>query len=169
MKLYQKISLSICVLILVITSLLGITFLTVSTSIVTGVMEKGLIGQADSGARLVRNKLDGSLSSLYTIADLELTSLEISSTQKDKLINEMKRLQFLDFGIVTKDGIASYIKGGTTADLSDRDYVQQALRGVSSVSDVIISRVTGQPGGNVCGPDSKIYPGYWGAYCTGGR
>lgn len=51
---------------------------------------------------------------------------------------------FLGFGIVDEAGIAHYTDG-TTAELADRDYIQQAFQGKTAMSDVLISRVTGEP------------------------
>ncbi len=145
MKLYQKISLAICILVTCLSLSLGITFLAVSSNVVRSVAEKGLRGQADSGARLVGQQVGSLLAAMHIIANLEFSSLEVDSSKKARLTEELKRLHLLDFGVVGKDGVARYVKGETSADLSDREYVQQALRGVSAVSDVIISRVTGRP------------------------
>lgn len=55
-----------------------------------------------------------------------------------------KNDDYLGFGIVDQNGIAHYTDG-TTADLSDRDYIQTALSGEMAFSDILISRVTGEP------------------------
>ncbi len=145
MKLYQKISLAICVLITCLSLAMGLTFLTVSGKVVSAIAEKGLRGQADSGARLVGQEVGSLLSAMHTIANLDFSSMEMNEAKRNHLLDEMKHLNLLDFGVVDKDGIARYIKGENSADLSDREYVRQALSGVSAVSDVIISRVTGRP------------------------
>lgn len=51
---------------------------------------------------------------------------------------------YLTFAIITEDGISHYLDG-TTADLSDRDYVKNAFNGETTMSDIIISRVTNEP------------------------
>lgn len=51
---------------------------------------------------------------------------------------------YLAFGIVDGKGLAHYTDG-TTADLADRDYIQAALKGETALSDIVISRVTGEP------------------------
>lgn len=50
----------------------------------------------------------------------------------------------LAFGIVDESGTSHY-SDGTTADLSDRDYIMKAFNGETAMSDIIISRVTGEP------------------------
>lgn len=51
---------------------------------------------------------------------------------------------FLELGIVDTEGKVKYTDG-TEADLSDRDYIKEALTGKTVVSDVIISKVTNEP------------------------
>lgn len=51
---------------------------------------------------------------------------------------------YLAFGIVDESGTSHY-SDGTTADLSDRDYIINAFKGETAMSDIIISRVTNEP------------------------
>ncbi|MBS7345382.1 MAG: methyl-accepting chemotaxis protein [Caryophanon sp.] len=51
---------------------------------------------------------------------------------------------YLAFAIVDRKGMAYYTDGSTT-DLGDRDYIQAALKGETALSDIVISRVTGEP------------------------
>lgn len=51
---------------------------------------------------------------------------------------------YLTFAIITEDGISHYLVG-TTAYLGDRDYVKRAFNGETTISDIIISRVTNEP------------------------
>jgi methyl-accepting chemotaxis protein len=66
------------------------------------------------------------------------------SQQRPALENEIARMKYLGMGIVKPDGLARY-SDESTANLSDRDYVKQALAGRTSFSNVIISRVTNTP------------------------
>ncbi len=59
------------------------------------------------------------------------------------LENKVDLFGFLDLAVVNKDGIAHYVKGKKTLDLSSRSYIQKSLAGEICVSDVIVSKVTG--------------------------
>jgi methyl-accepting chemotaxis protein len=66
-------------------------------------------------------------------------------SQYNALIGEIDRIGYMDLAIVSPNGTARYMKGNTTAELGDRDYVQKALAGEAAVSDVLISQVTNEP------------------------
>jgi len=51
---------------------------------------------------------------------------------------------YLGFGIIKADGVAHYLDD-TTAELGDRDYVKEGFTGKSVMSEITISRVTGEP------------------------
>jgi methyl-accepting chemotaxis protein len=59
------------------------------------------------------------------------------ATQRAALITEIERIGADDFAIVHKDGLSPHIKGGESPNLATREYVQKALRGEQSISDVI--------------------------------
>ncbi len=65
--------------------------------------------------------------------------------QKDRVaaIGEgIERNKYLRIAIVDMNGNAEY-SNGTSSDLKDRDYIQKALKGERSISDVIVSKVDG--------------------------
>jgi methyl-accepting chemotaxis protein len=57
---------------------------------------------------------------------------------------DVSRIDSLDIGLVFPNGTARYVTDDSTASLGDRDYVQKAFSGESTVSDIIISRVSGE-------------------------
>ncbi len=61
--------------------------------------------------------------------------------QRPILQGQLEKTGYLDMAIVTLDGNATY-SDGSTAELRDREYVNRALAGETSVSDVILSKVT---------------------------
>lgn len=71
----------------------------------------------------------------------EIQSMDFE-TQRNSLIDDVKRLGYLDMAIVDLNGQARYVLEENTADLSDRGYIKKALSGEQAVSDVIISKVT---------------------------
>lgn len=66
------------------------------------------------------------------------------STQRTILNNQMKRTEFLSFAVVDLEGNARF-NDGAEANVVDRAYFKSALEGTTNVSDVVISRLTGNP------------------------
>lgn len=65
-------------------------------------------------------------------------------TQRTILNNQMKRTEFLSFAVVDLKGNATF-NDGAEANIVDRAYFKTALEGTTNVSDVVISRLTGNP------------------------
>lgn len=82
------------------------------------------------------------LEALASNADVQSMDLEVQQAFLKKKLRETD--DYLTFAIITSDGISHYLDG-TTADLSDRDYVIQAFNGETTMSEIIISRVTNEP------------------------
>lgn len=64
--------------------------------------------------------------------------------QLNALQPETTRMGYLALAVVDENGIARYVDGYTLP-LGDRPYIQRALAGESTISEVIISRVTHEP------------------------
>lgn len=64
--------------------------------------------------------------------------------QRTILNNQMKRTEFLSFAVVDLQGNAIF-NDGAEANVADRAYFIEALKGTTNVSDVVISRLTGNP------------------------
>lgn len=62
--------------------------------------------------------------------------------QQPILAGVLPHTNYLDIGVVQPDGTA-YYPDGTVTQLGDREHVQKALNGETNVSDLIVSRVTG--------------------------
>jgi methyl-accepting chemotaxis protein len=99
---------------------------------------------AKNGALIIRSKLDHMLITSKGIANQKVIRSMQWEEQQPVLESELKRLGYLGMGIITPDGIAHY-PDGTTANLGDREYFQQAMKGETVFSNVIISRVTNSP------------------------
>jgi methyl-accepting chemotaxis protein len=145
MKLSAKVSLWVGGLIFLIIACIGTVSVLVATRIVEHVSEQSLMNQASSASRLIQEVLKSETSVLYELANRAPTQTMDFEIQKSSLIMDIDRLDYLDFAIVGRDGIAHYLKDETTSNLADRDYIIKSLAGISAVSDVIISRVIGKP------------------------
>lgn len=141
-----KLILAIVTLLVIACGGLGYIAYSSSASAIIAQKEESLTDKAQDVAR-------------YTMTYLEMHTIEVESmarqgalqsmdfeAQKQALSRELANDDsYLAFGIVDAKGVAHYLDD-TTADLSDRDYIQTSLNeNKSAMSDVIISRVTGEP------------------------
>lgn len=76
------------------------------------------------------------------LRQLRIEDLNKTNTYLENLLADYP--DYLAFGIVDGQGIAHYTDD-TTADLADRNYIQRALTGETTISDIVISRVTNEP------------------------
>ncbi|WP_312653168.1 diguanylate cyclase [Aminipila sp.] len=145
MNLAKKFSLLIGMLLIIALLILGFIATSLSTTAILKETEKAMIKYSKECANRTGLVLSENLDVLQVVADeTELKSMDIT-VQKTMLEKEIEHLGYLDMAIVTKDGIAYYVLSDETAQLGDREYIQEALNGKANVSEVIISRVTGEP------------------------
>jgi methyl-accepting chemotaxis protein len=146
MKLSVKVSLWIGLLVLFIVTCIGAAVVLVSRRIVEDVAKKSLQNQSKIAAMLISDGIiKTELDVLYELANRAGTRTMVWEIQQESLIADIDRLGYMDFGIVGLDGIAHYIKDGSTSNLADMEYIIKALSGQRAASDVIISRVIGKP------------------------
>ena len=139
-----KVTVSVGALILLISIGLGAASLMISSSAATAQAENALQQMTEQGAVEVEVRVMSRLQILEEIASrTEVMSME-PAIVSELLKPDVERLGYLDMALVTKEGKATYVVSGDTADLGDRTYVQRAFGGEANVSDVIISRVTNQ-------------------------
>ncbi len=145
MKLGQKIWMIKSLLILFFTMALMAAAFVMESHALRKLAEKALVRQARTGAMLIDERLKSLQQGLLAVVQLpDIQSMDFQA-QRDILKSMVKRLGFLDLGIVSLDGTVRYILGNETTNLRDRDYVKSALRGKPAISDVLISRVTKKP------------------------
>ena len=140
----KKIALSVAILIILVASGLGISAFKLSSDSLTSQAEKSLLDTTDINSIRIKDAVAARINLLQELANRARTQTMDINIQRESLKNDIERLGYLDFAVVTPDGTATYILGENTADLSDRDYVKKALSGEANLSDVIISKVTGE-------------------------
>jgi methyl-accepting chemotaxis protein len=124
--------------VLMVSLSLGILAITIATRVVKRDAEASMLSQAEIAAALVAESIQSRLNTLQELANQrDVRSMDFE-TQKAALINEIDRTGADDFAIVYPDGSAPHLKGGQSPNLSAREYVQKALRGDQSVSDIIV-------------------------------
>ncbi len=100
-----------------------------------------LVQMATQGANLVTANVNHHHTVLEGIAGRNVIRSMDWKLQKPGLEQEIKRVGYLAMAVVSADRKARYIDE-TTADLSGRDYIDHAFAGQTTMSDVIISKVT---------------------------
>ncbi len=145
LTLAKKIALFFGILIIIVSSVLGVVAIQLSSSALLEQQEEMMLNYAEGSANYVAATMDRNLAVLYEVADRARTKTMDWPTQRESLTPDVERLGYLDMAVVTPDGKATYVISGETADLADRAYISKALEGTANVSNVLISKVTGEP------------------------
>ena len=145
MSLGKRASTYIGMLVFFISVGMGLTAIAISTKLVSRMVEQAISTQASLGARVIKERLLSQLAILQEMADRASTKAMKWRIQQDSLRNDVGRLGYMDFGIVSPDGKTNYIVDDSTADLSDQDYVKAALTGCQTISDVVVNKDTKKP------------------------
>jgi methyl-accepting chemotaxis protein len=115
-----------------------------NSKLLTKEVQKTLTRVSLDGAMLVEESLNNMTSALSLMSSQkDIQSLDLNK-QLDTLRYQLEHTEYLDLAIVQPDGTASYTDG-SESNLGDRSYIQDAQAGTPTVSDVLISKVTGQP------------------------
>ncbi len=131
-------------LILVATSVLAYVITYNASKLLSKSSEESAKIMAEEGAKLVTSRITSNLNVLKIIAmQEEIVSMDWEE-QQEILADQLPTTDYLDLGIVSPDGTARY-SDGSESQLGDRDYVLKAFSGEPNISDVLISRVTGEP------------------------
>ena len=144
MNLSRKIAVFVGVIIALVSIGLGLTTLYNSSNTLERKTEENLSSTTTLGSDKIKDAVASRQAILYEIANGSRVQTMDINIQRESLMGDIERLGYMDLGVVDLNGIATYIKGGNTADLSDRAYVKEALAGNTAVSDVIISTVTNE-------------------------
>ncbi|KOS66204.1 hypothetical protein AEA09_19225 [Lysinibacillus contaminans] len=140
-----KLIVAIIALVLVTCGALGIFTWINSTNAVGEQVRSNLESRAEDVSKYIEEHFQLTLVEVEAIAE-QATIQSMDFEEQKKYLNS--RLEdnenYLSFGIITADGTAHYLDD-TTADLGDRDYVKAGFTGKSVMSEITISRVTGEP------------------------
>jgi len=143
MKLKTKIPLLISLMILGTSIGLGLSAILISSSTLRNTIINQIDDKNQSNAQLVSTKMSGQLDILYEIANRARTRTLDWAVAQPSLVPDVKRINALDIGVITADGVARYVTEGNTSNLGDREYFKNGMAGKSSVQ-VVFSRVTNQ-------------------------
>lgn len=124
-------------------AVLGIISVRIATRALTRDTEKALYAMAAEAARLTESRIQTQMRTLEMIAMSEDIQGMDWNIQKTVLQRQVAKTGFIDIGVVGPDGVANYTDG-STSQLGDREYIKKAFAGEKNVSDLLVSRVTGE-------------------------
>lgn len=131
------------VLIILSSLVLGVIASINSSSALVHEAEIGLASVSFEASRNAKSRIGAITRSMETMAlSGEIVSMDWT-VQQPALKKLVKETDFLDIAVVFPNGTAQYSEGNT-AELGEREYVKRALAGEANVSDVIVSKVTGE-------------------------
>lgn len=140
-----KLVVAIIALVFVTCGTLGASTMISSTKAVDEQVESNLVSRAADVSKYIEEHFQLTLVEVEAIAEQEAIRSMNFEDQKKYLTKRLADNEnYLGFGIITADGVAHYLDD-TIADLGDRAYVQEGFTGKSVMSDITISRVTGEP------------------------
>ena len=119
-----------------------VTFRT-AINVIRDNLDQGIGLLSQQSAELLSVQLENNLTSLSIAAQLPEITQQPLLDAVSSLTHLRTILGFSELALVTTDGLAHY-PDGLILDLSDRSYIQAALSGEPTVSDPLISRVSGQ-------------------------
>ncbi|SFI03377.1 diguanylate cyclase (GGDEF) domain-containing protein [Tindallia magadiensis] len=129
---------------LVMALLTGYLAQQVGWGVVAGETEKTLETMARESAEKLAMMFEIQWNHLETLAAQPAFIQGDLETRLDILRQERDRLNLDEFAIIDDKGNAFYTDG-TEVNLMDRPHIQRALAGQRAISDVLISRITGEP------------------------
>ncbi len=128
---------------LIILLAIGLVIFFSMTSSVKEDSIKGLENITKTIETNVEMKVADEKSAMLKLADYEgLNSMDFKKQAKI-LKPKVEKYGYLDMAICDLKGQAHYVASDKTLDLSDRNYVKKALGGETVISDVLISRLSG--------------------------
>lgn len=140
-----KLVVAIIALVFVTCGTLGLSTWINSTKAMNEQVETNLVSRAGDVSQYIEEHFQLTLVEVEAIAEQEAVRSMDFEKQKQYLSKRLAdNKNYLGFGIIKADGVAHYLDD-TTADLGDRDYVKEGFPGNSVMSEITISRVTGEP------------------------
>lgn len=139
----NKLILYFCILVLISCVVIGSISTIIAGDSLTKEAEQALSEISIRGADLVNSKIETQKKALEMIAnrtDIETMDWEI---QKPILNTQIQRTNFIKIGVVKLNG-NTHFTDGTTNQLSDRGFVQEALKGNTYISNLRTSELTGE-------------------------
>lgn len=139
-----KLTIIFIAFVLVISIALGYTSFLNARNTVIDELHKGIQAVTMGGAKLVSSRLDTQLTFLKTLAERRILTDDTPLEEKLKTLQaEADRMGYDAIAIVDLNGVARR-SDGQVVNVSDREYFIEASKGNLFVSDVLVSKSTGE-------------------------
>lgn len=138
----QKLVIVFSLLLIISISLIAAVSLFNSEIALQNEAEKGLQGISVESANFVKSQMQVQLQSLRIISGLEEIKSMDWGRQQEIIDLQMRNTGFLSIAVVDLNGQARY-NNGLIEDLKSEEYIQSALNGIDSSSDIIVDSLTG--------------------------
>jgi methyl-accepting chemotaxis protein len=115
-----------------------------SSRVITEQAEDSIVSLAEEDSKLIASRIQVLKRALEVLAMNEDIRSMSWSAQKPAVEEMLEGSEFLDIGVVRKDGMA-YYSDNSKASVGDLDYIKKALNGETNVSEVIINTITNEP------------------------
>ena len=149
MKLKVRLSLVFGAVVFLIVSIIGVVTFNKNAQMGTSDAKKTMQISAELAAREIEEKLDDFMKMAQVAGyDSALSSTKEASAVSEHIDSLAKLYGFTSGNILDSDGISR--KDGT--DFGDRDYVKEALSGNINISDLTLSKYTGNYGFRIASP-----------------
>ena len=145
LNLSKKLSLLISLLTIFFSFGLGFVALYISGEAITRQAESTLATMAKDGSEIIHTTIQGKINVLQELALRARTQTMDFAIQKESLLPDIERLGFDDIAITTPEGKTTYIKSGAQYDDAGWPEFQNAMKGNTGFTDVLISSETGKP------------------------
>ena len=145
LNLSKRMMLLVTGLVVVVCLGLGVTSLKLSNYYIMQQTDDALQNAARSGTIMVEKTLEKELGILGELANRTEVQTMDWEIQRENLTQDVKKLDYLDIGIMLPNGTARNVLSNEEVEVGDRDYQQSALKGNPSISDVLISRTDNIP------------------------
>jgi methyl-accepting chemotaxis protein len=143
-----RLILTFSIIILLVTSTLGIISIQIISSELIKNSHDKLVTLAQTEAQVVETAMNKEISYMQGLAENPIITGK-SATKAEQVefaVKEATRAGYQSFAIIDLKGSATVLdSGGATVDLSSRSYYQSAAGGKATVSDILINKVTGEP------------------------
>lgn len=140
-SLKTKLVLFITMLICIVVSGMGILVYIQSSKALKNTATDLLSSVANEGAKVVSSRIKSQIQMADMIAEQnKIASSEISLDEKlDELSDEVEKYGFIKIGIADLNGDLIY-HNRTSTNVSEREYFQKALQGISNISDPLMGK-----------------------------
>lgn len=132
---------SFLILVLISSLVLGVMSINRSTKAIVQQTQGFMAQLMVENAKVIRGQLDLQLRTLELVASRpEIQGMDMEE-QTPVLLAEIRNTDFIDMGIVDRQGNVSYA-GGASDQLGQEEFIQRALDGELAISDVIHNKTT---------------------------